>query len=209
MIDFSLTSEAIKSRLDAIAENDKHIRAALDHAGYPVERRTDHSFTALLRIIVGQQLSVKAAASIFDRVATLMEGDPAPDKIPALSDETLRGAGLSFQKIRYVRSLAEAVDGGPLDLKALPHMADEEAIDAITSVKGLGRWSAQMYLMFALGREDIWPVDDLAVRVGAGRIIGLEDRPSAKELDLIGEKWRPHRSVIALLSWHYYSNAPL
>src|SRR5690606_21408945 len=115
----------------------------------------------------------------------------------------------SRQKILYARSLAVEIMEGRLDFDALPHMSDADTMKVITAVKGLGRWSAEMYMMFALGRADVWPVGDLAVRVGVGRITGHGVRPTPKVLDEIGERWRPYRSAVALLAWHYYSNAPL
>jgi len=208
MTDFILTESEIKQRLDLVAADDPHIAEAVALVGYPGERRGEQGFQTFMRVIVGQQLSVKAAATIRDRVEALLDDPASPDSYDRVSDEDLRAAGLSRQKIGYARSLVDTVRDGTLDVDALPHMSDEDAIAAITAVKGLGVWSAHMYLMFSLGRPDIWPVGDLAVRVGAGRIIGLDERPTEKEASVIGERWRPHRSAIALLSWHYYSNAP-
>jgi len=212
MTDTDLTlhnEEHIRLMLDRLGAEDPQIRAALDAVGYPAARVRDHSFTTLLDVIVGQQLSTKAAATIAGRVQALMGGAPTPDGLMVLTDEALRAAGLSRQKVAYSRSLAEAVLSGALDLKALPHMPDEAATEAIIQVKGLGRWSAEMYLMFALGRTDIWPVDDLAVRHGIAAIIGGEERPGPKPVEKWGTRWRPYRSAVALLSWHYYSNPPL
>ncbi|NVJ71335.1 MAG: DNA-3-methyladenine glycosylase 2 family protein [Alphaproteobacteria bacterium] len=208
MTDFILTEYEIQNRLDQLARDDQHVAQALELVGYPGERRGDQGFQTFMRVIVGQQLSVKAAATIRDRVEALVGEDAGPDDYDKVSDEDLRAAGLSRQKITYARSLCETVRDGTLDISALPHMSDEEATKAITAVKGLGVWSAHMYLMFSLGRPNIWPVGDLAVRVGIGRIIELDDRPTEKELEAIGERWRPHRSPMALLAWHYYSNAP-
>ncbi len=208
MTDFILTESEIKQRLDLVAADDPHIAEAVALVGYPGERRGEQGFQTFMRVIVGQQLSVKAAATIRDRVEALLDDPASPDSYDRVSDEDLRAAGLSRQKIGYARSLVDTVRDGTLDVDALPHMSDEDATAAITAVKGLGVWSAHMYLMFSLGRPDIWPVGDLAVRVGAGRIIGLDERPTEKEASVIGERWRPHRSAIALLSWHYYSNAP-
>ena len=206
---FTLNNTAIKMALDTLADKDHHVAAAIKLVGYPEERKRPHGFATLLRVIAGQQLSVKAAASIAARVETLMGGDPTPEALMQFDDGTLREAGLSRQKMGHVRSRWDAVTNGPLDLKALPRRNDEEAMKAITSVKGLGRWSAEMYMMFSLGRADMWPVGDLAVRVGIGRIIEMEERPNEKEMDPIGERWRPYRSSMALLAWHYYSNAPM
>jgi DNA-3-methyladenine glycosylase II len=207
--DYRLHNAAIKDALLSVAETDAQVKAAIDLIGFPEERRRGHGFDVILRIIVGQQLSVKAAASISERVNALMDNAPTPEKLMSFDDETLRGAGLSKQKVGYVRSLGDAITSGSLDCDQLPYMADEDALKAITSIKGLGRWSAEMYLMFSLGRLDVWPVGDIAVRAGIGRIIGLAERPTEKELDEIGERWRPHRSSMALLAWHYYSNAPM
>jgi len=194
----------IQAGLDALAAQDSDIRAALDRAGYPPERVRAHDFATMLRVIVGQQVSVAAAGSIWTRVAALMDGSPTPDALLTHSEETLRGAGLSRQKAVYARSLAQAVSTGALPLEALSSMDDDAVIAAITQVKGLGRWSAHMVLIASLGRPDIWPVDDIAVQEGVKMMIGLEERPKPKLLGEIGQRWRPYRSSVALLAWHYY-----
>lgn len=204
----ALNNQSIKMMLDELASRDERIAAAIDLVGYPSERINPKGFGVLLRVISGQQLSVKAAATIHGRVVDLMDGDVTPDRVLALSQESCRGAGMSRQKYGYSRSLAEAVNSGALDFNALETMDDEEAITSITQVKGLGRWSAEMYIMFSMGRADVWPNDDLAVRNGIGRIVG-EEKPKPKVVGGWGEAWRPYRSVVALLAWHYYSNAPL
>ncbi|WP_255834590.1 DNA-3-methyladenine glycosylase [Kordiimonas sp. SCSIO 12603] len=208
MQNFGLGPEDIKAQLDKLAETDSNVKAAIELVDYPGERVNPQGLNTFVRVIMGQQLSVKAAASIWARVQALVGEDADASAYAAQSDEALREAGVSRQKIKYLRSLCETIESGVLDIAALPHMDDEEAIKAITSVKGLGVWSAHMYLMFSLGRTDIWPVGDLAVRVGIGRIVGLEERPTEKEAEKLGERWKPYRSVMALLSWHYYSNAP-
>lgn len=205
----ALNTKAIKTMLDEIAARDKKIAAAIKHVGYPTERINPGGFAVLLRVIVGQQLSVKAAATIFSRFSDLLGGDITPERVLALDADTMRGAGMSRQKFTYSHSLAEAIISGALDFDSLEALGDEDAITMITNVKGLGRWSAEMYLMFSMGRVDIWPIDDLAVRAGITRILGEEGKPKPKTVDGWGEVWRPYRSAIALLSWHYYSNAPL
>jgi len=207
-MNFSLSTDDIKVSLDTLARTDKDVAKAVALVGYPAERINPQGFNTVLRVIVGQQLSVKAAATIWGRVQALAGEAATPDEYAEISDEALRGAGLSRQKINYVRSLCQTVEDGTLDFEALTKLSDEEAVNAITAVKGLGVWSAHIYLMFSLGRADIMPVGDLAVRVGIGRIVGLEDRPTEKECNAIGERWSPHRSAMALLAWHYYSNAP-
>ncbi|WP_374762953.1 DNA-3-methyladenine glycosylase family protein [Yunchengibacter salinarum] len=206
--DYRLTDTHIRRDLDTLAHSDPAIARALEQVGYPAARRRSHGFPILLRVIVGQQLSVKAAATIAARLEALMDGAPSPDRLMTLPEDALRGAGLSRQKVTYARSLAEAVASGALDVDTLPRLDDEAAIGAISGVKGLGRWSAEMYLMFSLGRSDIWPVDDLGVRAGAATILDMETRPTPRHLKEIGDRWRPRRSSVALLAWHVLSNAP-
>jgi DNA-3-methyladenine glycosylase II len=158
---------------------------------------------------MGQQLSTKAAATIAARVNDAVGGDLKPGALLDTAPEALRSAGLSKQKIGYLQSLAEAVLSGELPLSALPTLSDDEVEAAITSVRGFGRWSAHMYMMFALGRPDIWPSGDLAVRVGFGRIMGWADRPDEKMVIVEGDVFSPYRSALALLCWRFYSEAPL
>ena len=158
---------------------------------------------------MGQQLSVKAAATIARRVDETVGGVLLPQSLLAAAPDKLRAAGLSRQKISYLQSLAEAVISGDLPIEILPELTDEEVEAAITAVRGFGRWSAHMYMMFSLGRPDIWPSGDLAVRVGFGRIMGWKDRPDEKKVIDEGSAFSPHRSALALLCWQFYSEAPL
>lgn len=208
MNNFQLRNSHIREQLTELAAKDAHVKAALDTVGFPPERVRDQSFAIFLRVIVGQQLSVKAAASIYGRIEDLVGTDMGPSAFDDVDDQMLRALGLSKQKIAYTRSLCETVRNGTLNIEKLPGQSDEEAIASIVAVKGLGVWSAHMYLLSSLGRPDIWPVGDLAVRVGVGRIVEQEERPTEKETQEIGERWRPYRSAMALLAWHYYSNAP-
>ena len=158
---------------------------------------------------MGQQLSVKAAATIARRVDETVGGALQPESLLATAPDKLRAAGLSRQKIGYLQSLAEAVIAGDLPIETLPELTDEEVEAAITAVRGFGRWSAHMYMMFSLGRPDIWPSGDLAVRVGFGRMMGWKDRPNEKKMIDEGSAFSPHRSALALLCWQFYSEAPL
>ena len=158
---------------------------------------------------MGQQLSVKAAATIAQRVDDTVGGALQPESLLATAPDKLRAAGLSRQKIGYLQSLAEAVISGDLPIETLPELTDEEVEAAITAVRGFGRWSAHMYMMFSLGRPDIWPSGDLAVRVGFGRMMGWKDRPDGKKVIDEGSAFSPHRSALALLCWQFYSEAPL
>ena len=158
---------------------------------------------------MGQQLSVKAAATIAQRVDETVGGALHPESLLATATDQLRAAGLSRQKIGYLQSLAEAVISGDLPIESLPQLTDEEVEAAITAVRGFGRWSAHMYMVFSLGRPDIWPSGDLAVRVGFGRIMGWRDRPDEKKVIFEGGAFSPYRSALALLCWQFYSEAPL
>ena len=198
-----LTATQLQSSLDALAEIEPRIAETLAAAGYPEPRVRPRGYPTLLRTIVGQQVSVKAADAVWNRLAEALGDIEDPATMIAASDETLRGAGLSRQKQGYARSLAGLIASGDLDLEALPE-DDEEAIAALTAVKGIGRWSAEIYLLFAEGRPDIWPAGDLAVQIAVGQLFGLEERPSEKIVREKAESWRPHRGAAAILAWHSY-----
>lgn len=206
---YQLASADIAHALDALASDHEPIARALAQVGYPEERRRDHSFATLARIIVGQQVSVAAAASITRKLVDTLGGDLTAASVLNSPEEDLRGAGLSRQKVGYMQSLATAEASGQLSLTTLPTLSDDEATAAITAIKGFGEWSAHMYLMFSLGRPDIWPVGDLAVREGFKRIQGLEDRPTAAQLKPLGEPYRPYRSALAMLCWRFCTAEPL
>jgi len=200
--------EDIIAGLDAVSKRDKKIAKALKAAGYPGPRLRDRGYRTLLRTIVGQQVSVAAANSMWRKLeAFLGEEMPAEALLAAEFDE-LRACGLSRQKQGYARSLCELVASGELDLHNLPE-DDEEAIELLTRIKGIGRWSAEIYLLFAEGRADIWPAGDLAVQAGLAKILGLEERPTEKATRELAEAWRPHRGSVAILTWHCYNNPAL
>jgi DNA-3-methyladenine glycosylase II len=172
--------------------------------------RPADAYGALVRTIVGQQLSTKAARTIYTRLAALF-GDrpPTPEEILAADEEELRAAGLSRPKVSYLRDLARHVIDGELDLEALQYLPDEEVIDQITAVKGLGRWSADMFLMFHLGRPDVLPVGDLGIRRAVERAYGLEELPDAETLHDIAATWRPQRTLACLYLWESLDNVPV
>ena len=203
----SLKYEDVQAALDQLARDSAVIDSALKQVGYPPERIGSRDAMSLARIIVGQQLSTKAASSINKRLADLL-GEAQYAKIPNLSDEELRAVGLSRPKIRYLRALTDAVLRGALPFDQFDTMSDGEVVECLTALPGFGRWSAHMYLLFNLQRPDVWPTGDLAVRVGVGRMLGSSERLSEAEVEQAGEVWRPHRSAVALLAWHFYSNAP-
>ncbi len=171
--------------------------------------RPADAYGALVRTIVGQQLSTKAARTIYARLSALF-GDraPEPEEILTADEEALRAAGLSRPKISYLRDLAGRVVDGELDLDSLHALPDEGVIDRITSVKGLGRWSADMFLIFHLGRPDILPVGDLGIRRAVERAYGLEELPDAETLDDIAAAWRPQRTLACLYLWGSLDNKP-
>ena len=171
--------------------------------------RPAEAYGALLRSIVGQQLSTKAARTIYERLIDLYGGQtPAPEQIVATDAEELRGVGLSRAKAAYLRSLAEHVIEGELELDRLNDLPDEEVIAQLTAVKGLGPWTAHMFLIFHLRRPDVLPVGDLGVRRAVQLAYGMEDLPPAAELERIAERWRPYRSLASLYLWRSLDNEP-
>lgn len=200
-----LSNRALRSGLDSLAGEDTRIAQALDRVGYPEERIRPRGYRTLLRTIVGQQVSVAAAASVWNRLEAELGADMAPHELLARDFDALRACGLSRQKQGYVRSLCELVVGGELDFDNLP-LDDEEAIAELTRIKGIGRWSAEIYLLFAEGRPDIWPAGDLAVQEGVKRLLDLTERPAEKPTRELAEGWRPHRGAMAIFTWHFYAN---
>lgn len=205
----SLTAEQLATSLDHIVAIEPAFAAALARRGYPEPRGNARGAGTMMRAIVGQQVSVKAAASIWARLELACGGDMDDHAaVTATPVEALRGAGLSGQKAVYVHALAAALASGALDFTALP-ADDEAAIAALTAIKGIGRWSAEIYLLFAEGRPDIFPAGDLAVQIELGRILGLETRPTERRTRELAEPWRPHRGALAVFLWHSYNIAAL
>lgn len=176
--------------------------------GLETAQRSDH-FRALIHAIIAQQLSTKAAATIEARFAAIFDGNPAPAAIASVSDEQLRSVGLSPQKLRYVRDLCEHLLDGSLDLDSLEHLGDEDVIVALTRVKGIGRWTAEMFLMFRLHRPDVLPVGDLGIVKAVKQAYRLRSRPTPARLTKIGDVWRPYRSVACWYLWASLDAAPL
>jgi DNA-3-methyladenine glycosylase II len=206
--DVGLSEEAIRYSLDHISASEPAIAHAIERAGYPEPRIRPRGYQTLLRTIVGQQVSVAAAASVWNKLAALLGDTVPPERLLEADFDALRACGLSRQKQGYARSLAELITTGALDLEALP-ADDEAAIAQLTLIKGIGRWSAEIYLLFAEGRPDILAAGDLAVQAGLHKLFDLPDRPSEKEVRAMAEPWRPHRGAVTLLTWHCYNNPAL
>ncbi|MBD8545446.1 DNA-3-methyladenine glycosylase family protein [Sphingomonas sp. CFBP 8760] len=202
-----LSAEQLKAGLDALALIEPAIADAIARIGYPAPRLRERGYATLLRTILGQQVSVQSANAVWRKLDAMLGDASDPVRVAAASDETLRAAGLSRQKAGYAKSLADEVTSGRLPLDALAE-DDEEAIAQLVRVKGIGRWSAEVYLLFAEGRPDIWPAGDLAVQIEVGRIFGHDTRPSEKLVRSLAEAWRPHRGALAIFTWHHYGAGP-
>ncbi|MCB2088734.1 MAG: DNA-3-methyladenine glycosylase 2 family protein [Sphingomonadaceae bacterium] len=203
-----LNARQLRVGIDHAAACEPTFAAALGKVGYPEPRIRERGYRTLLRTIVGQQVSVAAASSVWRKLEERLGANLAPDALLSADFDTLRACGLSRQKQGYARSLCELVVVGELDFDNLP-ADDEAAIEELTRIKGIGRWSAEIYLLFAEGRPDIWPAGDLAVQAGIGKILGLAERPSEKATRALSEGWSPHRGAVAIFTWHCYNNPAL
>ncbi|HEV7564052.1 MAG TPA: DNA-3-methyladenine glycosylase [Solirubrobacterales bacterium] len=202
----------------ALAASDPTMAALMERVGKidlekRLERRGEErpadAYGALLRAIVGQQLSTKAARTIYLRVLDIFDGTtPSPEQLLEASEEDLRGAGLSGRKVEYVRDLARHVLSGELELDHLDELSDEAAIEEIVAVRGLGRWTAEMFLLFHLRRPDILSGGDLGIRKAVQIEYGFEEMPSPEEVERLGERWAPHRSLASIYLWESLQAAP-
>lgn len=199
-----LDEDTLTEALEDLSARDADIARGLEEVGRPDLRWGDPGFKTLLRAIVSQQISKAAAATVWRRLEEAA-GDLAPEPVAALDEDALRAVGLSRQKVSYVHGLAEAVMTGAIDLDGLVGRPDGEVVTELVRLKGIGRWSAEIYLLFALHRPDAFPADDLALMVGAERLKRLAERPNSRRLTEIAESWRPWRGPAALLLWHYYA----
>ncbi|MEO7277632.1 MAG: DNA-3-methyladenine glycosylase 2 family protein [Sphingomicrobium sp.] len=201
------TAGSLTAAIEALATIEPAFAKVIARLGPPEPRNSAPGAHTLLRTIVGQQVSVAAARSMWGRLEAAFGSPPDLARLLAATDEELRAAGMSRQKAGYIRSLAGLVLSGELDLQSLP-ADDEEAIALLTRIKGIGRWSAEIYLLLAEGRADVFPAGDLAVMIELGRMLGLPQRPSEKQLRELAEAWPPYRGAAAVLAWHSY-NSPV
>ena len=206
--------KATPKALAVLREGDPVMARLLDEHGAVVRRdlrreRPGDAYGTLVRAIVGQQLSTKAAATIYGRVLELFEGHtPAPKQLLKVDPDRLRAAGLSRAKVVYLQDLAQHVEDGALELELLPDLPDEEVAEQLTAIKGLGRWTADMFLMFHLGRPDILPVGDQGIRRAIQVEYGLRKLPDAKRMQKIARPWQPYRTLACLYLWSSLDNTP-
>ncbi len=198
-----LLDRALGRPLKLLAERDSDIAAAFAVCGLPPMRRQAPGFEGVLNTILAQQVSAGATRAIRGRLYAAV-GELTPRAFLALDDADLRAIGFSGQKIRYGRGIAEATLSGELDFVAIAGMDDAEAAAELCRVKGIGPWTAEIYLLFALGRPDIWPAADLAVQEALKRLKRLRKRPTPERMRKLAEPWRPYRSAAARFLWHYY-----
>jgi DNA-3-methyladenine glycosylase II len=201
----SLTAEDYARARRLLMRRDPVLGAAIKRIGPCglAARQHSHHLSALVRAIVGQQLSAKAAATIYERLAAMFPGQAIvdPSILAAIDDARLRGAGVSPQKLGYLRDLCARIGDGRLQLETLDEMTDEEVIERLTAVRGFGRWTAEMFLMFRLHRPDVLPVNDLGINNAVQRLYRMRKKPDAKRLLKLGEAWRPYRSVACWYLW--------
>ncbi len=193
---------------------DKVLRRLMEEGG-PIDPKMDrrgsrpNPYEALARAIVGQQLSTQAAASIWSQLIALFDGQtPEPEALLRRRPATLRKAGLSNAKVEFLRDLARRVQDGRLNLKRLSKLSDEDITAELLEVKGIGRWTAEMFLIFHLGRPDVAAVGDLGIRRAVQIAYGMDELPGPEDLDRIAEKWRPHRTLASLYLWRSLANTP-
>ena len=198
-----LSQETLDEGLQFLSAQDADLARVLTQHGPPNLRSQPPGFPTLLKIILGQQVSRSSAASTYQRLCDAI-GAPNPASFQSLDDDALRAIGFSRQKSRYGRELASAILEGRLQLDLLAAREDDEVRAALTALPGIGPWSAEIYLLFALRRTDAWPASDLGIIVGAQKVKGLPARPSRNELDAMAEHWRPWRGLATFILWHGY-----
>ena len=204
-----LDAARLRAMLDELATSDPDLRAAIARIGYPTPRQRDPGFSTLLRIILAQQVSTASAAAIWRKLEAALGREPTPESFLTLDDPALRACGFSARKAEYARGLC-ASDRGPRARRRGfgPDRGGSRHSDP-GGPAGFGRWSAEIYLLFALGRADVFPADDLAIQIAYQRLKRLDMRPSAKALRGLTEPWRPYRGAAAVFLWHYYGAATL
>ena len=209
-----MTSATLGEADQYLRRQDPVLRRLIDERG-PIDPATDRrgsrpdAYIALSRAIVGQQLSTKAAASIWARFEGLFGGPPKPDQVADADDERLRSAGLSASKTAYLKDLAGRVASGELDLTRIATLADEDVIADLTEIKGIGHWTAEMFLIFHLGRPDVISAGDLGIRRAIQIAYDLGELPGPTDLERISDPWRPQRTLACLYLWRSLDSTPV
>ncbi|MCB2009110.1 MAG: DNA-3-methyladenine glycosylase 2 family protein [Geminicoccaceae bacterium] len=207
-LSLALPSELSRA-VEALAARDADIARELARIGHPAPRTRPPGFATLLDIIIAQQVSTRAAATLRRRLNERLSGRIDAESVAAGGETLLRSIGMSGRKAGYALALAEEVLAGRFDPEGIRALGDDEAIARIMALRGFGRWSAEIYLLFALDRGDVMPADDLALQEAARRLRGLGERPSARTLRAISEEWHPLRGAAAIFLWHLYGTATL
>jgi 3-methyladenine DNA glycosylase/8-oxoguanine DNA glycosylase len=198
------TKRAIADAADELAARDRVMKKMLRDHGVPTlhpQRPRRSHFAQLARMICYQQLAGRAAAAIHGRFEALFDGPPTPEAVLALPIEKLRSAGLSNAKATSIRDLAEKVDAGLVELDRVARLSDDKVVSELILVRGIGVWTAHMFLMFQMGRLDVWPTLDFGVRSGFARMFGLDPMPTPKQLEPLGDPYHPYRSLVAWYCW--------
>lgn len=194
----------LKRGVRELTATDADLARILAEVGPPDIQLRPTGFAMFVRAILAQQVSIKAAETIFQRIVAQVGAPVTAEKMIAFGIEGCRSVGMTGRKSEYAVGLAEAELAGRIDFQGLERMPDEAAIETLTALRGIGRWTAEVYLLLSLGRPDVWPAADLALIVAAGKLRGLEARPTIKEAAQMAEAWRPWRGAAALLLWRYY-----
>ncbi len=201
-----LPQDELHRHLGILRRRDKRLSGAIKLAGLPDARGMAPGFATLIHIIVDQQVSTAAGAAIWAKLRKAAGGRVTPRSVLALGEQGLRANGMSGPKARYALGLAEAAAEGKLDFRSLARAPDEDVRATLTAFKGIGDWTADIYLLFGMGRPDIWPVGDLAIQHAIRMLHELEDRPAPDVCETLGAPWRPYRSSVAIFLWHYFAH---
>jgi DNA-3-methyladenine glycosylase II len=200
----TLNEENYREFIEILTERDRDLRRIVENIGEPPIWIRPANFQTLIHIILEQQVSLASARATYEKVKQTIGEDFTPESFLQLTDENLKSLGFSRQKAVYTRSLSSAIVAGDLDLKQLENLTDEEVKSELTKLKGIGRWTADIYLLMCLRRADAFPVGDLGLIVGTQEVKNLERKPTAEELEEIGAKWKPLRAIATRIIWHFY-----
>ncbi|NQV40896.1 MAG: DNA-3-methyladenine glycosylase 2 family protein [Candidatus Marinimicrobia bacterium] len=198
-----LNKASLSSAVEILCQRDANLQAVVNEYGLPPLWAREPGFPTLIHIILEQQVSLASAKACFDKLNSALE-KLNPESFLGLSDDALLGVGFSRQKTRYSRIVAQAILDQSLKLAEMASLSGDEVFSQLTALTGIGPWTANIYLLMALGRSDIWPAGDLALEVGLQNLLGLDHRPRGEEFQELAEGWRPHRAVAARILWHYY-----